>query len=331
MLAAAAADLSALPGTEVTTTLDGRFCQAGPKHADWAAEIHRVANVIDVSDPGEEIAWFHRLASQCDATLVIAPEFDGILFDRCRWVEQTGSRLLGSSSEAVALASDKDRTNRLLAEHGVPVAAGVPLKLPSTETLEAGIGTLPLDAVAYPAVLKPRFGAGSQCTYLIRHVSEAPGILEQALQEGIGEQALLETYVPGQPASVAVLIGENHVVPLPVCRQILSDDGRFRYLGGSVPFENPLALQAQEMAVRAAGLVPGLRGYVGVDLILDEHAPGASVVEINPRLTTSYVGLRAALGQNLMAALFQPDLSGFSISEQVGRVGFTPSGKVSRE
>ena len=84
------------------------------------------------------------------------------------------------------------------------------------------------------------------------------------------------------------------------------------------------------MSVRAVGLVPGLRGYIGVDLILDEHAPGVSVVEINPRLTTSYVGLRAALGQNLMAALFQPGPSGFSISGQVARVGFTPSGKVSR-
>ena len=85
------------------------------------------------------------------------------------------------------------------------------------------------------------------------------------------------------------------------------------------------------MAVRALRLVPGLRGFVGVDLILDEQAPGVSVVEINPRLTTSYVGLRAALGQNVMAALLQPDPSGISISAAVARVGFTPSGKVSWE
>ncbi len=43
-------------------------------------------------------------------------------------------------------------------------------------------------------------------------------------------------------------------------------------------------------AARAVGLVPGLRGYVGVALVL--AAGGCFLIEIDPRLTTSYVGLR---------------------------------------
>ncbi len=46
-------------------------------------------------------------------------------------------------------------------------------------------------------------------------------------------------------------------------------------------------------------------GYLGVDLILGDHDDGSRdfVIEINPRLTTSYVGLRAASRSNLAQAM----------------------------
>ena len=46
-------------------------------------------------------------------------------------------------------------------------------------------------------------------------------------------------------------------------------------------------------------------GYLGVDLVLGEAADGSDdvVIEINPRLTTSYVGLRALARENLAAAM----------------------------
>ena len=51
--------------------------------------------------------------------------------------------------------------------------------------------------------------------------------------------------------------------------------------------------------------MPGLAGYFGVDLVLGASADGRDdiVIEINPRLTTSYVGLRKLARGNLMQAL----------------------------
>jgi predicted ATP-grasp superfamily ATP-dependent carboligase len=43
--------------------------------------------------------------------------------------------------------------------------------------------------------------------------------------------------------------------------------------------------------------VPGLRGYVGVDVMLSDA--GAVVIEINPRLTTAYLGIRQAVRENV--------------------------------
>jgi predicted ATP-grasp superfamily ATP-dependent carboligase len=55
-------------------------------------------------------------------------------------------------------------------------------------------------------------------------------------------------------------------------------------------------------AAQVARAIPGLRGYVGVDLVW--HAVlGPVVIEVNPRLTSAYVGLSAALQRNLAAAV----------------------------
>ncbi len=51
---------------------------------------------------------------------------------------------------------------------------------------------------------------------------------------------------------------------------------------------------------RAIECLPGLRGFTGVDLVLSEKNPGEDrVIEINPRLTTSYTALRRLARNNL--------------------------------
>lgn len=118
----------------------------------------------------------------------------------------------------------------------------------------------------------------------------------------------------------------RHTSLLPAAQR-LSDDGRFRYRGGELPLAPPLGDRAVVLAERAIGCVPGLRGYVGVDVVLGEQDVA---VEINPRLTTSYVGLRALAGFNLAAAVLAaangeplPPLSW-----RVGQVCFSPDGQV---
>ena len=59
---------------------------------------------------------------------------------------------------------------------------------------------------------------------------------------------------------------------------------------------------------RIAAAIPGLWGYVGVDLVATPSGP--VVLEVNPRLTTSYCGLRSALQINaaeLVLGFLRPD------------------------
>jgi predicted ATP-grasp superfamily ATP-dependent carboligase len=247
-------------------------------------DFRRVPGVEPVTlldiPPDEEHAALAELARSCDLTLLVAPECDGILRQRCLWVEDAGGRLLGPSSSAVGLTGDKLVLAHHLRDRGVPTP-------PCFRS--------PGEA-SYPAVCKPRDGAGSQATFLVRSPEEAAA----RMTEWPGEM-LLQPFVPGLAASVAFLIGPRDPIPLLPAAQHLSDDGHFRYLGGCLPLPDGLATRAAELGRRAVESVPGLRGYVGVDLVLGED--GDAVIEINPRLTTSYVGLRALAETNLAAAM----------------------------
>jgi predicted ATP-grasp superfamily ATP-dependent carboligase len=120
-------------------------------------------------------------------------------------------------------------------------------------------------------------------------------------------ELLVQPFVPGLACSVAFLIGPEEIIALAPCGQHLSNDGRFRFLGGELPLPPDLAERAVALGRRAVASVPGLNGYVGVDLVLGASRDGVedAVIEINPRLTTSYVGLRALAEVNLAEAMLR--------------------------
>ena len=245
--------------------------------------------VVEIGGAEQEWAALRRLAREADWTLLIAPECNRTLLDRCRAVEAAGGRLLSPNSAFIAWASDKHRCAQRLIEAGVSAPIGIQLR-PGEP--------LPHD-FCYPAVVKPCDGAGSQGVQWVANADAAYDASE------LGTHARLERWYPGLAASVAVLCGPRQMLPLPACRQCLTDDGRFGYLGGETPLSESLSQRAQRLALAAVQALPATIGYVGVDLVLGEPADGQQdvVVEINPRLTTSYVGLRQLATTNLAVAM----------------------------
>jgi len=71
--------------------------------------------------------------------------------------------------------------------------------------------------------------------------------------------------------------------------------------------------------------VPNLRGYVGVDFVLTENE--AVAIEVNPRLTTSYVGLGSVINFNPAQAMVNAVLNR-ELPTQVENCGCTVFSKV---
>ncbi|MCH2114748.1 MAG: ATP-grasp domain-containing protein [Pirellulales bacterium] len=278
MLAALAEDFSAIDGCRVSVLKDMRLDQLSLPGCE-VIEVHSSAHRRDVLT--EE-------AAAADHTLIIAPEFDNILGETHALAREAGANVLAPAADFVALAADKNLMARSCHDAGI--------RTPRATVLEADEERLPAD-FEYPAVLKPVVGAGSQHTLLIASARDEPPPYPWPRR--------LEQYCVGTPVSVAFLCGADHRVPLAACRQHQSNDGRFTYLGGSLLLEDALARRATALADRVLEAVVGARAYVGVDMILGKSADGSEdfFLEVNPRMTTSYVGLRAATDQNLAAAL----------------------------
>lgn len=285
MLASVVEDFARCAGVEVVTLLDQSFPGGLP------------GRCLRTAAANQESA-FAELAASADLTLLIAPELDGLLAARAGQVVEAGGRLLGPAPEAIALTGDKLALGGHLAANQVPT--------PPTFLLPAD-DRRPADLPSSPACLKPRLGAGSQATFLVSGPEALAGCVAQARAEAGSGDLIVQPVVPGRAASIAFLVGPKERLALLPAAQHLSEDGRFRYLGGSLPLPTGLAARAERLARRAVAAVEGLRGYVGVDLVLGraEDGSGDHVIEINPRLTTSYVGLRRLARFNLAGAMLR--------------------------
>jgi len=288
MRQAIARDFRSLAGVDVISTLDERFAGDEPS----AASV--------LIGPGEEEAVLARLTSRCEYTMLIAPETGGVLEDRTRLVARAGGTSLGSTPEAVALTADKWRLARHLARQGV--------RTPRTEWYDSGSGLA--SDFPCPAVVKPGDGAGAVHTYWCETRDDGPSGPD--LPTGM----VAQPFCPGTPMSATFLLGPSGSVALVGVgwQGIEVRQGRFQYLGGRVPAPPAFAHGEPLAAVRT---VPGLRGIVGVDFVWDEGAGTATVIEINPRPTTSYVGLCHLLPPGAIARAWIDGFAGRASGENL--------------
>ena len=182
--------------------------------------------------------------------------------------------------------------------------------------------------IGYPVVLKPVDGVGCAGLSLVSKKEELKAAVERVRNETQETYFLIQEYLDGDHASVSLLSNDEKVAALALNAQHIklgSPDEGSNYEGGHTPFEHPLEPLAVDEAVKAVETVKGLKGYVGVDLVLTGEKP--VVVEVNPRLTTSYLGLREILNINIGAEIVKASL-GLEIPTNVRKEGYAIIGKI---
>jgi predicted ATP-grasp superfamily ATP-dependent carboligase len=268
MLAALTRDLAEHPATKLTILRDERLSLDSPG-----------ASTVPVPPRQFEAVWRAQL-SCCDAVWPIAPETGGILERLCRDVESAGKVLLTSPSAAVRLAASKLETIRRLERHGLPV-----------------VPTLSLEewrrARFHPCVFKPDDGVGCDGAF----VGDAEESAENDHDDFGSADWIVQPFLEGEPISLSILFARGEARLLSCNRQCVHRArNRFRLEACEVNAFFDTDGSWQDLAAGIAAALPELWGYAGVDLILTTKGP--RLLEVNPRLTTSYAGLYQALGEN---------------------------------
>lgn len=277
--------------------------------------------------PGRERLVLGREAAQADFTVGVAPETDGLLADRIGWIAEAGGRSIGLEDPGlVRLAGDKQAMTDWWLARGI--------RTPPVCRVEPG-SALPDDYESaawppYPAVLKPVDGAGCLETRIVRSPRSA------RFWRPSGSPMLLQPFVAGDSRSAAYLCGpgptagESVCWPIGLSRQSIVRQGvRLRYDGGSARV-GARSLEAE----RGLGRLPGVRGWIGVDFIRDRETGLDTLLELNPRPTTSIVGYQAALGPGWIGAQWLAVLEGRAMAglpEDGSSWSFDASGKVREE
>ena len=282
ILRALLADLRAWGRLPVVTTRDRRLRRT-TLLADRVVEV----------DAGVYPTALLELARECGAALVVAPEGGGALEDLSALLADAGVCLLGSLPSAVGVAADKWECYRRFAQAGLPT--------PETVCVAPAAAAAAAARLGYPVVVKPRDGAGCAGVCLATNVAHLEAaLLLPALRASAS--VLVQRYAEGMAASVSLLVADGRSMALSLNGQRMHAGIPFAYDGGVASQSHPRRAEACELAQRAVALVPGLQGYVGVDLVLGEET--CWLIEINPRPTTSYVGLRRVIDLNMAEAIW---------------------------
>jgi predicted ATP-grasp superfamily ATP-dependent carboligase len=304
-------------GHYVTTTLDSRIARLNPPiNADC---------VVPVFSSQEAQANLREISESADAAYIIAPETDGLLQSLFEVVDQTGAASLNCPASAIEKVSDKAVFHDFLKKLGIHTPETITFSVLGdvAEIKQAIQGKL-----NFPLIFKPSNGVSCCGLSVVRNEEHVAGAVGKIKKESSSKHFLVQELIIGAAASVSLISTGSDAVPISLNRQdvtIETPEACSRYSGGSVPFDHPLKPEAFAVAEKIAKSFPDLKGYLGVDFVLTEEKTMA--IEVNPRLTTSYVGLSRVANFNPAQATINAVLK-HELPTHIQSFGYTYFSKV---
>ncbi|MGB2842079.1 MAG: ATP-grasp domain-containing protein [Halobacteriota archaeon] len=273
-------------GKEMLTTLRRSF--------------ERIGNEVVYPEAEDDFeAAVDKLSKESDAGIVIAPD------DRlCELTELVESNTvnLGCPSECVKICADKMEATKILNDKGIPVPGIV-------RDSEMGEGEY---------VKKPRYGCASENVFILN----GKGNHEAAFFYDDNRDYIVTEFIKGEDISSSVVVGVSSVLPLTINKQFMRVEGeRLRYEGGLVPYFVGRDAEREIMNI-SKKVVTMLRckGYVGIDFVLGDDGT-AYVVDINPRPTTSIVGIAKVLNYEVAELILRARFGTLPLEEEVKTEG----------
>ena len=294
-------------------------------------------NVNPILIDEDIIDWLGENAANFNRAIFIAAENNNNLYNITRILEENDVKTYTSNSEACFKTSDKYETYEALPIE-IPQPRSFRFKIDPKGYWKRAIENLhekwqaedPLTPLGL--IIKPLVGVDCENIVIIENIEDLTLDLDKIFIPG--SRVLVQEYIEGTDVSVSLLSDGENAIPISFNQQFIKlKDDKGTYLGGKLPFDDKYKDEAMEIATKAVEAMDGLKGFVGVDLIInsdEQDIYSVYLLEINSRFTTPYVGLKQVSNINIGKTIVdlidgEIDINDIDISLD-GEVEFKKSG-----
>ena len=233
--------------------------------------------------------------------------------------------IAGSSADAIDLAEDRRRFERLISSLGIAQPPGS-----AVETLDEALPTA--ETIGYPVLVRPSYVLGGRAMEIVQDANELVRFFTAALEERSGP-VLIDKYLEGLEVEVdAICDGETALIP-----GIMEHIERAGvHSGDSMAVYPPQTLTAEQREAiidytTRMALALGVRGLMNVQYVIapeaDPQGPGVFVIEVNPRASRTVPFISKVTGVPMVALAVQVML-GKTLAEQGYEGGLWPEGNL---
>lgn len=294
-------------------------------------------NVNPILIDEDIIDWLGENAANFNRAIFIAAENNNNLYNITRILEENDVKTYTSNSEACFKTSDKYETYEALPIE-IPQPRSFRFKIDPKGYWKRAIENLhekwqaedPLTPLGL--IIKPLVGVDCENIVIIENIEDLTLDLDKIFIPG--SRVLVQEYIEGTDVSVSLISDGENAIPISFNQQFIKlKDDKGTYLGGKLPFDDKYKDEAMEIATKAVEAMDGLKGFVGVDLIInsdEQDIYSVYLLEINSRFTTPYVGLKQVSNINIGKTIVdlidgEIDINDIDISLD-GEVEFKKSG-----
>ncbi len=277
-------------------------------------------NIVQNSD--NFVTKFKECVKKSKFCFIIAPEFLNILFNLTKIALDNDAIVLSVGLKGIILGSSKLKTYNFLKEKKIctPMTFLVPYK---QDRFDIEFIIRKLNEFDAPIIIKPEDGVGAESIYYFETENQIINFFNQSTDTlDHSRSYILQEFIEGRDMSVSlignnilntssksppIIIGINHQHIV-----IRNSHHESKYFGGYTPVENweDIAISLKKNFEKLN--FSYFNGYFGIDFI-QKQEKSLSFIEINPRLTTSYIGIRNIVKQNLMGIILNFNENNFDL------------------
>ena len=231
-----------------------------------------------------------------DKVLILAPEENLILFNLIKSLEDKNIGHFNTNSNFIYSSTNKFELN---------------IKLKNSEKYQ--IKTYKDYSKVYmdkEIVAKPNDGVGAQNLFIFKNKFD----LEKN-KHRLNDFHIYQEYIKGKIIGINIVIIKNKIIILSINEQIYKNSSSNEIYLSKIHIGKYNCL-FEDFKVFVESILSNLNnffGFIGIDAILTQDNK-IVFLEINPRLTTSYIGLRESIGINPFSFL-QKNISSFNIAK----------------